>query len=174
MWSMLSGYREMLWLCQSQNTATKIEVLRCWHNVSRVVPKLLTWSFTMCTSQQCHIRKKSMLCWCSPWLYTGPLLFLLYFNDLPQDVQNQNCTIFADDTIIHSVGSNAEDISSKLEGPLDTIMHWYMSNMLSINANKSAVMMIDKPYQIQDDVDIKINDIRIQQVQSMKYLGIYI
>ena len=104
----------------------------------------------------------------------GPLLFLLYANDLPQYVQNQNCNIFAYDTIIYSVGSNAEDISSKLQGPLDTIMPWYMSNMLSINANKSAVMMIDKPSQIQDDVDIKINDIWIQQVESMEYLGIYI
>ena len=35
-------------------------------------------------------------------------------------------------------------------------------------------MLIGKPSQIQDDVDIKINDIRIEQVQSMKYLGIYI
>ena len=41
-------------------------------------------------------------------------------------------------------------------------------------ANKSAVMLIGKPSQIQDDVDIKINDILIEQVQSMKYLGIYI
>ena len=104
----------------------------------------------------------------------GPFLFLLYVNDLPQYVQNQNCNIFADDTMIYFVGSNTEDISSKLRGNLDTIMHWYMSNRLSINANKSAVMLIGKPSQIQDDVDIKINDIRIEQVHSMKYLGIYI
>ena len=83
----------------------------------------------------------------------GPLLFLLYVNDLPQYVQNHNCDIFADDTIIYSVGSNAEDISSKLQGTLDTFMPWYMSNRLSINANKSAVMLIGKPSQIQDDVD---------------------
>ena len=104
----------------------------------------------------------------------GPLLFLLFVNDLPQYVQNQNCNIFADDTIIYAVGSNAEDISSKLQGTLDRTMPWYMSNRLSINANKSAVMLIGKPSQIQDDVDMKINDIRIEQVQSMKYLGIYI
>ena len=35
-------------------------------------------------------------------------------------------------------------------------------------------MLIGKPSQIQDDVDIKINDIRIEQVHSMKYFGIYI
>ena len=98
---------------------------------------------------------------------------VLYVNDLPQYVQNQNCNIFADDTIIFSVGSYAEDISSKLQGTLDTIMPWYMSNRLRINTNKSAVMLIGKPSQIQVDVDIKINDMRIEQVQSMKYLYTY-
>ena len=69
---------------------------------------------------------------------------------------------------IYSVGS------SKLQVALDKIMPWYMSNMLSINANKSAVMLIGKSCQVQDDVDIKRNDIQIEQVQSMKYLYIYI
>ena len=107
-------------------------------------------------------------------LIKNPYNWLLCVNDLPQYVQKQNCNIFADDTIIYSVGSNAEDISSKLQGTLDTIMPWYMSNRLSINANKSAALLIGKPSQIQDDMDIKINDIRIEQVQSTKYLGICI
>ena len=104
----------------------------------------------------------------------GPLLFLLYVNDLPQYVQNQNCNIFADDTIIYSFGSNVEELSCKMQGALDSIMPWYMTNRLSINANKSAVMLIGRPSQVHDDIDIKINDVRIEQVQSMKYLGIYI
>ena len=104
----------------------------------------------------------------------GPLLFLLYVNDLSQYVQNQNCNIFADDTIIYSFGSNVEEISCKMQGALDSIMPWYMTNRLSIIANKSAVMLIGRPYQVDDDIDIEINDVRIEQVQSMKYLGIYI
>ena len=35
-------------------------------------------------------------------------------------------------------------------------------------------MLIGRPSQVRDDIDIKINDVRIEQVQSMKYLGIYI
>ena len=61
-----------------------------------------------------------------------------------------------------------------MQGALDSIMPWYMTNRLSINANKSAVMLIGRPSQVHDDIDIKINDVRIEQVQSMKYLGIYI
>ena len=104
----------------------------------------------------------------------GPLLFLLYVNDLPQYVQKQNCNIFADDTIIYSFGSNVEELSCKMQGALDSIMPWYMTNRLSINANKSAIMLIGRPSQVHDDIDIKINDARIEQVQSMKYLGIFI
>ena len=66
--------------------------------------------------------------------------------------QNQNCNTFADDTIIHFVGSNVKDISSNLQGALDTIMPWYMSTRLSINANKSAIMLIGKPSKVHDDV----------------------
>ena len=45
-----------------------------------------------------------------------------------------------------------------------------MTNRLSIN----AIMVIGGPSQVLDDVDIQINDIRIDQIQSMKYLGIHI
>ena len=108
-------------------------------------------------------------------MYPFDDVIMVYINEaLFHKMQNQNCNIFADDTIIYSFGSNAEDISSKLQRTLDTIMPWYMSNRLSINANKSAVMLIGKPSQIQDDVDIKINAIRNEQVHSMKYLGICI
>ena len=82
--------------------------------------------------------------------------------------------MFADDTIIYSFGSNIEELSCKMQGALDAIMPWYMINRLSINANKSAVMLIGRPSQVHDDIDIKMNDVWIEQVQSMKYLGIYI
>ena len=92
----------------------------------------------------------------------GPLLFLRYVNDLPQYVQNQNCNIFADDTIIYSFGSNVEELSCKMQGALDSIMPWYMTNRLSINVNKSAAMLIGRPSQVHDDIDIKRNDVRIE------------
>ena len=52
--------------------------------------------------------------------------------------------------------------------------NWHMANKLGINANKPAVMLIGKQFQIHDNVDIKTNDVRIEQIQSMKYLGICI
>ena len=43
-----------------------------------------------------------------------------------------------------------------------------------VNANTSAALLIGKPSQVHDDVDIKIKDIRIEQLQSVKNLGIYV
>ena len=76
--------------------------------------------------------------------------------------------------MIYSLESNVKELSCKMRGDLGSIMPWYMTNWLSINANKSAVMLIGRPTQVHDDVDIKINDARIEQVQLMKYLGIFI
>ena len=64
------------------------------------------------------------------------VLFQLYVNDLPQYVQNQNRNIFADDIIIYSFGSNVKELSCKTQGGLGSIIPWYMTNRLSIDANK--------------------------------------
>ena len=61
-----------------------------------------------------------------------------------------------------------------MQGTLDLVMPWYMTNRLSINANKYAVILIGGSSQVHDDIDIKINDLWIEQVQPIKYLGIYI
>ena len=83
-------------------------------------------------------------------------------------MQNQNCNILQIIPSIYSFGSNVEDISSKLQGALDSILPWYMSNRLNIDANKCIVMLIDKPSQVDNDLDIKINGTRTEQVQSIK------
>ena len=52
-------------------------------------------------------------------------------------------------------------------------MPWYVTNKLSIDANKYIVMLIGKPSQVHDDVDIKTrNDMWIEQAQSVIYFGI--
>ena len=104
----------------------------------------------------------------------GPLLFLLYVNDFPQHVQNENCNIFADDTIIYSFGSNVHEVMTHLQGALDSAIPWYTSNRLGINADKSAVMLVGKNSKVQNHVNVTINNVPVEQVNSMKYLGIHL
>ena len=70
----------------------------------------------------------------------GPLLFLLFINDLPQIVQdNSKIALFADDTTILTSGINLE-IEEKLNNDLKKIENWSSRNKLVINSKKCKIV----------------------------------
>ena len=70
----------------------------------------------------------------------GPLLFLLFINDLPQIVQvNSKIALFADDTTILTSGNNLE-IEEKLNNDLKKIENWSSRNKLVINSKKCKIV----------------------------------
>ena len=81
----------------------------------------------------------------------GPILFLLYVNDLPQHIKNEQCNMCADDTIIYSSGQSISEIQSKLQMAIDSVIPWCESNRLAVNTEKSSVMLIGKKTQIRDN-----------------------
>ena len=106
----------------------------------------------------------------------GPILFLLYVNDLPQHIKNELCNMFADDTIIYSSGQSISDIQSKLQlAIVDSVIPWYESNRLAVDVEKSNVMLIGKKTHIRDNnLNIYINNILVNKTNSTKYLGLFI
>ena len=80
-----------------------------------------------------------------------PNLFLLYVNDLPQHIKNEQCNMFADDIIIYSSGQSIPEIQSKLQMAIDSVIPWDESNRLAVNTEKSSVMLIGKKTQIRDN-----------------------
>ena len=74
----------------------------------------------------------------------GLILFLLYVNDLPQHIKNEQCDMFADDTIIYSSGQSISENQSKLQMAIDSVIPWYDSNRLEVNTEESSVMLIDR------------------------------
>ena len=105
----------------------------------------------------------------------GPILFLLYVNEFPHHIGNQNCNIFADDAMIYSFGNDIKETESNLQSALDSLVPWYRANRLSINTNKSVVMLVGKHYQVHDtSLSININDVPIEQVNVTKYLGVLV
>ena len=77
----------------------------------------------------------------------GPLLFLIFVNDLPQWVTN-SMKMFADDTKIWTVIDGPED-SKRLQEDLDTLMKWSQSWLLKFNPEKCKVMHIGHTYPTQ-------------------------
>lgn len=95
----------------------------------------------------------------------GPLLFIIYINDLPLHCKSSNILLFADDTNITSIGVSAENI----ESDLNKISKWLSSNKLSLNLEKTVQMNVHKSA---SNRRFNINGAAIQVKPLCKYLGI--
>ena len=63
----------------------------------------------------------------------GPLLFLIYINELPEQVDYTSCYLFADDTKVLKAVMSVND-ESQLQQNLDTVNRWCNEWKLSLNA----------------------------------------
>ena len=72
----------------------------------------------------------------------GPLLFLLYINDLPENIQSQ-VRLFADDTAMYLTVSNLQD-SQVLQTDLESLQHWEQTWDMEFNPNKCQVLHITR------------------------------
>ena len=64
----------------------------------------------------------------------GPLLFLLYINDLPENIQSQ-VRLFADDTAVYLTVTNMQD-SQVLQSDLESLQHWERTWDIEFNPGK--------------------------------------
>ena len=71
----------------------------------------------------------------------GPLFFLVYFNDLPGNLENP-ADAFADDTTLTATGTSLEAIESSLSRDCYQVSNWMRSNKLKLNADKTHVMVL--------------------------------
>lgn len=106
----------------------------------------------------------------------GPLLFMLFVNDLPLFVTDGRCSMFADDTIVYCTDTNVEDLTAKLNSCVNNLSEWYKCNKLVLNVNKTNCMIINSSVTDLDreTFEVTLSDIRIENVTSNKYLGVTI
>ena len=64
----------------------------------------------------------------------GPLLFLLYVNDMSNSSTILNFTQFADDTTLTHSGPNLEELTNEIETELEKVLEWLLANKLIINS----------------------------------------
>ena len=70
----------------------------------------------------------------------GPLLFLIYINDLKNSSKLGDFVLFADDTNIFIPGKNEEEAFNNAQAVLDAVTEYMFSNQLHINMTKSVYM----------------------------------
>ena len=108
----------------------------------------------------------------------GPILFLIYINDIVQHISSGSCNMYADDIAIYATGNSTEEVNAKLQRATTDAYMWYEGNKLSVNINKSNVMLIGSSRQINDlsavNLSISLGEYQLNQIQSTKYLGVTI
>ena len=99
--------------------------------------------------QRCGLPQGSVL---------GPLLFLIYVNDLPNVSKILNFFLFADDTNIYYESDNLKNLERTVNKELQWLNHWLNVNRLALNISKTNFVIFhpfNKP--IKELITIKIN-----------------
>ena len=103
----------------------------------------------------------------------GPLLFLLYINDMSCSSNLLNFVHFADDTTVFLSGRDVSHLSDTVNVEFSKVDSWLVVNKLSLNLSKTTYMIITHS-SIPDDLSIRIRDVEINRVSVSKFLGIHI
>ena len=107
----------------------------------------------------------------------GPLLFLIYINDLPKITQGK-VSMYADYTSLCHMGNDVSKLETAINEDLKLLDKWLKGNKLSLNvAKKKSMLICTKPKRrILENNDIKltlmIRDREIDLVDEIKYLGV--
>ena len=106
----------------------------------------------------------------------GPLLFIIYTNDLPINIKHAKSILFADDTTLYYSSKCIQDLYHTMNSELDILSDWFKANKLSLNAKKTNYMIFKKQrnLQINTNIDILIDSTILEKSNTVKFLGIYI
>ena len=103
----------------------------------------------------------------------GPLLFLIYINDLPNELQS-NAKLFADDTCLFAVADDKNVCANILNNDLLTICKWSFNWKMLFNPDpKKPVqeVLFSRKKQVQIHPTISLNNVEVERVPFQKHLG---
>lgn len=116
-----------------------------------------------------------LLCGVPQGSILGPLLFLIYINDLRVVCKNVMPLMFADDTCLLLSHSNIDTLIREANEELQNISKWFKVNQLSLNIEKTNFMIFSTKNKGDcQDIEVSIDGLKISQVNQIKFLGVIV
>ncbi|XP_028166266.1 uncharacterized protein LOC114357040 [Ostrinia furnacalis] len=101
----------------------------------------------------------------------GPILFLLYINDLPDTIRHK-CLLYADDTTILIKADKTYDLETEINNTIKTLMTWLDSNNMKINIDKTNRIHFKTTQSRDIKLNIHYQNKSINEVETTKFLGV--
>ena len=106
----------------------------------------------------------------------GPLLFLIYINDISKSVISSKVSLYADDTVLNISHLDYNLAITLLQNDLNSVYNWCDSNKLTINCKKTKYCLYGMRSIVLKarmlNINLSLNNQILEQVCSYKYLGL--
>jgi hypothetical protein len=101
----------------------------------------------------------------------GPLLFLIYVNEIGSALSDARVKLFTDDTNLCICSANTELFNQKAQSCIAQLHPWFIVNKLTLNLSIKCYMMFPKA-QNQNEVNIIIDNVKPKNVNKCKHVGV--
>ena len=105
----------------------------------------------------------------------GPLLFLIYINDLHKAIINSHAYHFTDDTNLLLIDKSPKKINKLMNQDLSKLCKWLRANKISLNASKAEIILFKtKTKNITKKFNFRLTGQKLNLTEQLKYLGLLI
>ena len=104
----------------------------------------------------------------------GPLLFIIYFNDIPEIAKYAKFILYADDANIILTANTIDEINNQLQNLICNLLKWVKCNGLSLNLKKTKYMIFSQARNIDLPQPLFISEIPIERMREARFLGVII
>ena len=105
----------------------------------------------------------------------GPLMFIIYINDLHNSVCYSTSIHFADDTSLVFTEESLKELNRKVNRDLALLVHWLRANKISLNASKTEIILFRTiRTKITKHLNFRLSGQQIKPSHHAKYLGVFI